>query len=89
MYLSRAFGRTLFAAAARSRTYASSAGAATASGGGGGGSGSGNGGGEGHNPLQEFFEADRTPDNDTPVVYGIHFCHSFSLYIDVFGSAFE
>lgn len=57
MFLSRAFGRTLLAAA-RSETSASSAAAANAS-------------REGYNPLQEFFEADRSPDDDKPVVYGI------------------
>lgn len=24
----------------------------------------------GYNPLEEFFEADRSPDDDKPVVYG-------------------
>ncbi|KAI9074504.1 hypothetical protein K1719_043503 [Acacia pycnantha] len=56
MFLSRAFGRTLLAAA-RSETSASSAAAANAS-------------REGYNPLKEFFEADRSPDDDKPVVYG-------------------
>ncbi|KAG5049699.1 hypothetical protein AAZX31_04G156500 [Glycine max] len=56
MFLSRTLGRTLFAAAARSKQYATTAAAAA--------------GREGHNPLQEFFEADRSPDDDKPVVYG-------------------
>ncbi|TKY57450.1 39S ribosomal protein L47 [Spatholobus suberectus] len=55
MFLSRAFGRTLLAAAARSKPYATTAAAGVK---------------EGHNPLQEFFEADRSPDDDKPVVYG-------------------
>ncbi|KAF7838355.1 39S ribosomal protein L47, mitochondrial [Senna tora] len=56
MFLSRAFGRTLFAAA-RSEGYATSAAAANAA-------------REGHNPLQEFFEADRSQEDEKPVVYG-------------------
>ncbi|RYR68773.1 hypothetical protein Ahy_A03g015245 isoform B [Arachis hypogaea] len=58
MYLSRTFGRTLFAAAARSRTYASSAGTATAAG------------DKPRNPLEEFFEVDRDMESDKPIVYG-------------------
>ncbi|QHO00328.1 39S ribosomal protein [Arachis hypogaea] len=58
MYLSRTFGRTLFAAAARSRTYASSAGTATAAG------------DKTRNPLEEFFEVDRDMESDKPIVYG-------------------
>ncbi|XP_052115329.1 uncharacterized protein LOC107478113 isoform X1 [Arachis duranensis] len=57
MYLSRTFGRTLFAAAARSRTYASSAGTATAAG------------DKPRNPLEEFFEVDRDMESDKPIVY--------------------
>jgi len=57
MFLSRTLGRTLFAAAARSKHYATTAPA---------------GGREVRNPLQEFFEADRSPDDDKPVVYGMH-----------------
>lgn len=30
-----------------------------------------------HNPLEEFFEADRKPDEEKPVVYGT--CFSFSV----------
>ena len=59
MFLSRVFGRALFAAA-RSETSASAAAAATAA-------------REGHNPLQEFFEVDRSPEDDKPVVYGMEF----------------
>ncbi|KAK7354188.1 hypothetical protein VNO80_19647 [Phaseolus coccineus] len=56
MFLCRTLGRTLFAAAAaRSKHYATTAPA---------------GGREVLNPLQEFFEADRSPDDDKPVVYG-------------------
>lgn len=57
MFLHRTLGRTLFAAAARSKQYATTAPA---------------GGREVRNPLQEFFEADRSPDDDKPVVYGMH-----------------
>ncbi|XP_020234572.1 39S ribosomal protein L47, mitochondrial [Cajanus cajan] len=55
MFLSRTLGRTLFAAAARSKHYATTAAAANR---------------KGHNPLKEFFEADRSAENDKPVVYG-------------------
>lgn len=58
MFLSRTFGRALLAAA-RSESCASSAAAANAA-------------REGYNPLQEFFEVDRSPDDDKPVVYGIY-----------------
>lgn len=57
MFLSRTLGRTLFSAAARSKHYTTAAPA---------------GGREVRNPLQEFFEADRSPDDDKPVVYGMH-----------------
>jgi len=57
MFLSRTIGRTLFAAAARSKHYATTAPDA---------------GREVRNPLQEFFEADRSPEDDKPVVYGMH-----------------
>ncbi|XP_040988091.1 39S ribosomal protein L47, mitochondrial isoform X2 [Juglans microcarpa x Juglans regia] len=53
MFLSRIFGRTLFAAA-KSETSAATAAAASAA----------------RNPLEEFFEADRSVDDDKPVVYG-------------------
>lgn len=67
MFLSRTLGRTLFAAAARSKQYATTAAAAA--------------GREGHNPLQEFFEADRSPDDDKPVVYGMHYAPLVFIWI--------
>lgn len=68
MFLSRAFGRTLFAAA-RSEGSASSAAAAA------------NAATQGHNPLQEFFEADRSPDDDKPVTYGANFALVLPTFI--------
>ncbi|CAL0326920.1 unnamed protein product [Lupinus luteus] len=62
MFLSRVFGRTLLAAA-RSKSYTSPAGTTAAA------AASSNG-REGHNPLHEFFEPDRSADDDKPVVYG-------------------
>lgn len=56
MFLTRVFGRTLLAAA-RSETSSAAAAASTVR--------------TGYNPLEEFFEADRSPDDDKPVVYGI------------------
>ncbi|XP_062169771.1 uncharacterized protein LOC133875607 [Alnus glutinosa] len=53
MFLSRIFGRTLFAAA-KSETSTATAAAASAA----------------RNPLEEFFEADRSVDDDKPFVYG-------------------
>ncbi|XP_010028056.3 54S ribosomal protein L4, mitochondrial isoform X1 [Eucalyptus grandis] len=58
MLLSRFFGRALFAAA-RTESSAGTAAAASAATS-----------RTGHNPLEAFFEADRNPENDTPVVYG-------------------
>ncbi|XP_073225249.1 uncharacterized protein [Cicer arietinum] len=56
MFLAKAFGRRFFAAAAaRSKQYSTTTAAA---------------GSQGHNPLEEFFEVDRTPDDEKPVVYG-------------------
>ncbi|CAA2983654.1 39S ribosomal L47, mitochondrial [Olea europaea subsp. europaea] len=55
MFLTKMFGKTLFAAA---RSDASAAGAAAAST------------TARHNPLEEFFDADRSPDDDKAVVYG-------------------
>lgn len=52
----RALGRTLFAAA-RTETSASAAAASSAT-------------RAAKNPLQEFFEADRSVEDDKPVVYG-------------------
>ncbi|KZV52116.1 hypothetical protein F511_07071 [Dorcoceras hygrometricum] len=54
MFLTRIFGRTLYAA---SKTEASAAAAAASS-------------KVRHNPLEEFFEADRNPEDDKPVIYG-------------------
>ncbi|KAK2966848.1 hypothetical protein RJ640_027807 [Escallonia rubra] len=56
MFLTRIFGRTLFAAAKSETSGAAAAAASTAR--------------TGYNPLEEFFEADRNPDEDKPVVYG-------------------
>ncbi|KAG8378971.1 hypothetical protein BUALT_Bualt07G0039900 [Buddleja alternifolia] len=55
MFLTRVFGRTLFAAA-KSEASAAAAAAASST--------------IRHNPLEEFFEADRNPDDEKPVVYG-------------------
>ncbi|CAK7348561.1 unnamed protein product [Dovyalis caffra] len=55
MFMTRFIGRTLLAAA-KSETHAASAAAATAT--------------SGHNPLEDFFEADRSLDEDKPIVYG-------------------
>ncbi|GAB4837160.1 hypothetical protein Ancab_002071 [Ancistrocladus abbreviatus] len=55
MFLTRVLGRTLLAAA-RSETSAASAAASTSS--------------TIYNPLEQFFEVDRNPDDDKPVVYG-------------------
>ncbi|XP_027154765.1 39S ribosomal protein L47, mitochondrial-like [Coffea eugenioides] len=55
----RAIGRTLFAAVKADTSSASSAAAAAASTA-----------RTKHNPLEDFFEADRSPDDDKPVVYG-------------------
>ncbi|PON61074.1 Ribosomal protein [Parasponia andersonii] len=55
MFLSRFFGRTLFAA--KSETSAAAAAAASSL-------------RTEYNPLAEFFEADRSAEDDKPVVYG-------------------
>ncbi|KAJ6675088.1 RIBOSOMAL PROTEIN S15P/S13E [Salix viminalis] len=55
MFMTRFIGRTLLAAA-KSETHATSAAAAAAT--------------SGHNPLEDFFEADRSQDEDKPIVYG-------------------
>ncbi|XP_071939759.1 uncharacterized protein [Coffea arabica] len=55
----RAIGRTLFATVKADTSSASSAAAATASTA-----------RTKHNPLEDFFEADRSPDDDKPAVYG-------------------
>ncbi|KAG6429879.1 hypothetical protein SASPL_107934 [Salvia splendens] len=55
MFLTRVFGKALFGAAAKSEaSVAAAAVFSTAA----------------RNPLEEFFEADRKPDDDKPVVYG-------------------
>ncbi|KAA8540849.1 hypothetical protein F0562_024812 [Nyssa sinensis] len=56
MFLTRVLGRTLFAAAKSETSAAAAAAASTTR--------------TGHNPLEEFFEADRSPDEEKPVVYG-------------------
>ncbi|XP_074374934.1 uncharacterized protein LOC141716642 [Apium graveolens] len=56
MFLARIFGRTLCTAAKSESSAAAAAAASTAR--------------MGHNPLEEFFETDRSPDEDKPVVYG-------------------
>ncbi|XP_073147803.1 uncharacterized protein [Henckelia pumila] len=53
MFLTRIFGRTLYAAA---KSEASAAAAASSK--------------FSHNPLEEFFEVDRNPEDDKPVVCG-------------------
>ncbi|XP_052183489.1 uncharacterized protein LOC127795692 isoform X1 [Diospyros lotus] len=58
MFLSRVFGRTLLAAAKSETSAAAAATAASSTA------------RTGYNPLEEFFEADRSPDDDKPVVYG-------------------
>lgn len=72
MFLSRVFGRSLFAAARSESSAASFAAAATATRG-------------GYNPLQEFFEADRSADDDKPVVYGMDllFASVFPTFTDL------
>ncbi|CAA0823175.1 ribosomal protein L29 family protein [Striga hermonthica] len=54
MFLTRVFGRTLFAAAKSEASAAAAAATSTAR----------------HNPLEQFFEADRNPEDEKPVVYG-------------------
>ncbi|KAK9278413.1 hypothetical protein L1049_027978 [Liquidambar formosana] len=56
MFVTRVFGRTLLAAAKSETSGAAAAAASTAK--------------TAYNPLEEFFEADRSPDEDKPVVYG-------------------
>ncbi|KAL0356004.1 UNVERIFIED_CONTAM: 39S ribosomal protein L47, mitochondrial [Sesamum radiatum] len=53
MFLTRVFGRTLFAAAKSEASAAAAASSTTL-----------------RNPLEEFFEADRNPEDEKPVVYG-------------------
>lgn len=59
MFLRRVFGRTLFAAAKSETSAAGAAAASTVR--------------TTHNPLEEFFEAARNPEDEKPVVYGTHF----------------
>lgn len=54
MFMTRFFGRTLLAAA-KSETSAGAAAATTTS---------------VRNPLEEFFEVERSQDEDKPIVYG-------------------
>lgn len=61
MFMTRFFGRTVFAAV-RAESSAAAVGSASASTS-----------RTGRNPLEEFFEADRDPDEDKPVVYGMGF----------------
>ncbi|XP_008799119.2 39S ribosomal protein L47, mitochondrial [Phoenix dactylifera] len=61
MFVSRVFGRVLYAAAKSESSAASTASAAAAA------SASAK---KLHNPLQEFFEVDRRTDDEKPVVYG-------------------
>ncbi|GAB4845623.1 hypothetical protein Ancab_039024 [Ancistrocladus abbreviatus] len=56
MFLTRVLGRTLLAAAQTETSAASVAAASTSS--------------TIYNPLEQFFEVDRKPDDDKPVVYG-------------------
>ncbi|GAV81020.1 MRP-L47 domain-containing protein [Cephalotus follicularis] len=56
MFMTRFFGRTLLTAAKSESFAATAAAASTAR--------------VAQNPLEEFFEADRSQDNDKPVVYG-------------------
>lgn len=59
MFVSRYLGRALFAAA-KSETSAAAAAAGSSA-------------RKAYNPLEEFFEVDRSPDEDKPVVYGTTF----------------
>ncbi|KAL3513555.1 hypothetical protein ACH5RR_026272, partial [Cinchona calisaya] len=59
MSMIKAIGRTLFAAAKTETSSASSAAASTAN-------------RTRHNPLEDFFEAKRCPDDDKPIVYVIN-----------------
>ncbi|XP_060204763.1 uncharacterized protein LOC132632728 [Lycium barbarum] len=57
MLAARLFGRTFLAAAAKSESSAAAAAASSAT-------------REALNPLEQFFEVDRTAEDDKPVVYG-------------------
>lgn len=69
MFISRYFGRTLLAAAKSETSAAAAAATSTAR--------------TGYNPLEEFFEPDRSAEDDKPMVYGRKFSFSsiFCLYI--------
>ncbi|KAL6549379.1 hypothetical protein OROHE_008496 [Orobanche hederae] len=54
MFLTRVFGRTLFAAAKSEASATAAAGSSMVR----------------HNPLDEFFEADRNAEDEKPIVYG-------------------
>ncbi|KAL6579893.1 hypothetical protein OROMI_007917 [Orobanche minor] len=54
MFLTRVFGRTLFAAAKSEASATAAAGSSMVR----------------HNPLEEFFEADRNAEDEKPIVYG-------------------
>lgn len=60
MFLTRIFGRTFLAAARSEASAATAAAGSTAR--------------TGYNPLEEFFEVHRSPEDDKPVVYGIFLC---------------
>lgn len=69
MFLTRVFGRTFLAAARSETSSATGAAAATAR--------------MGYNPLEEFFEADRSPDDDKPVVYGtLSYCRRTLVFFN-------
>lgn len=59
MILRRVFGRTLLAAAKSEASASGAAAASTVR--------------TAHNPLEEFFEADRNPEEEKPVIYGVYF----------------
>ncbi|KAE9453789.1 hypothetical protein C3L33_14333, partial [Rhododendron williamsianum] len=62
MFISRYFGRTFLAAAKSETSAAAAAATSTAR--------------TGYNPLEEFFEVDRSAEDDKPVVYGRKFSFS-------------
>ena len=86
MFLYRLIGRRFFAAAANAQSSAGLAATSTAAP------------RVARNPLEEFFELDRNPEDETPVVYGNRsssviyflksiFCHwGFSWHILLLGS---
>lgn len=64
--MTRFFGRTFLAAARSESSAGTAAAAATVT---------------GHNPLEAFFEADRSPEDDKPVVYGMVCFFIFIKYL--------